>query len=108
LRNSAEAVESDVRPKVVAQASITASVTTLTLSDNGKGIPQDQIARVFIPFFTTKPQGTGLGLALVHRIITQHGGTITVSSNPVGTGFTITLPVPVSAGFAAKTAADPE
>lgn len=108
LRNSAEAVEAGTRSKVAAQATATPTLTTVTLTDNGKGIPQDQLPRVFIPFFTTKPQGTGLGLALVHRIITQHGGTITVASSPKGTGFTIALPVPLSAGFAAKTPTHPE
>ncbi len=108
LRNSAEAVEAGVQPRVTAQATVTPSVTTIVLTDNGKGIPTDQIPRVFIPFFTTKPQGTGLGLALVHRIITQHGGTITVASSPSGTGFTIALPVRISAGFAAKSQTEPE
>ena len=108
LRNSAEAVDSGVLPRVTAHATSTSTLTTIILTDNGKGIPPDQVPRVFIPFFTTKPQGTGLGLALVHRIITQHGGTISVASSPTGTGFTIALPVPISIGFAAKSQSEPE
>jgi signal transduction histidine kinase len=50
------------------------------------------LPKIFIPFFTTKPNGTGLGLALVHRIVTQHGGSITVSSNDSGTTFTLQFP----------------
>ena len=108
MRNSAEAVKQDLAPKVVATATINATTTTLTLTDNGKGIPPDQIPLIFIPFFTTKSQGTGLGLALVHRIITQHGGAIDVASSAEGTGFTIALPTRVSIGIDAKSASEPE
>jgi signal transduction histidine kinase len=62
------------------------------LSDNGTGIPKDKLDKIFIPFFTTKAEGTGLGLALVHRIVTDHGGTVAVESNERGTTFSITLP----------------
>ena len=108
LRNSAEAVREGSTPKVVVQGTVSATTATVVLSDNGKGIAQDQLPRIFIPFFTTKAQGTGLGLALVHRIITQHGGTISVASSPEGTGFTIALPTHVSAGIEANPAAKPE
>jgi signal transduction histidine kinase len=47
---------------------------------------------VFDAFFTTKDQGTGLGLALVHRIVTDHGGTIRVESRPGRTCFSVSLP----------------
>jgi signal transduction histidine kinase len=108
LRNSAEATGTGVSPRVVAQASTTPTTIILTLTDNGQGIAEDQIARIFIPFFTTKANGTGLGLALVHRIITQHGGAISVASSPKGTGFTITLPALISPGIAADSAPEPE
>lgn len=108
LRNSAEAVSAGSRPKVAVQGSSNPATTTLTLTDNGKGIAPEQIPLIFIPFFTTKAQGTGLGLALVHRIITQHGGTITVTSSAEGTGFTIALPTSISAGIGAKSAPQPE
>jgi signal transduction histidine kinase len=63
--------------------------------DNGKGIPAEALDKIFDPFFTTKEigQGTGLGLSIVQRIITEHSGTITVSSKEgVGTCFTVILP----------------
>lgn len=65
----------------------------ITVQDNGPGIlPEDQ-ARVFQPFFTTKKGGTGLGLATCKRIITDHGGSLTVSSVPgLGATFRIWLP----------------
>ncbi len=66
----------------------------LEFSDNGPGIPPENISRVFDPYFTTKTAGTGLGLSMVKNIIILHGGVIGASS-PEGEGatFTITLPV---------------
>ncbi|MDB5051122.1 MAG: atoS 1 [Fibrobacteres bacterium] len=54
----------------------------IAIIDDGKGIPKDIMDKIFNPFFTTKEQGTGLGLAIVQRIVTLHGGTITVTSEP--------------------------
>jgi two-component system, NtrC family, nitrogen regulation sensor histidine kinase NtrY len=65
----------------------------VVITDNGAGIGPEHLARVFEPYFTTKARGTGLGLALVRQTIHDHGGTITVASEPGrGTAFTITLP----------------
>jgi len=65
----------------------------LRFSDTGKGIPKEVQAKVFDPFFTTKEGGTGLGLSIVHRIITQHGGNISVEDKEGGGSiFTISLP----------------
>lgn len=65
-----------------------------TIADTGPGIPSPIIGKIFTPFFTTKAQGTGLGLAICHKLITQHGGTLTVTSEDGnGTMFTIDLPV---------------
>ncbi|KAA3648369.1 MAG: GAF domain-containing protein [Chloroflexi bacterium] len=68
----------------------------VTVADNGTGIPENQLSRIFNPFFTTKDpgEGTGLGLPVCHRIIKQHGGNIMVDSD-IGTGtkFTINLPI---------------
>jgi signal transduction histidine kinase len=108
LRNSAEAVRPGERPKATLMGSVTAAGTTVALTDNGTGIAQEQLSRIFIPFFTTKPEGTGLGLALVHRIISEHGGTINVSSNGSGTTFTLAFPPSISAGNRANIAAQPE
>ena len=94
LRNSAEAARNGQRTKVEVEAEAAAGQLRLTLHDDGCGIPAEKLSKIFIPFFTTKPQGTGLGLALVHRIVTQHGGKITVSSNNSGTSFTLQFPQP--------------
>lgn len=69
-------------------------VLGIDFTDNGSGIPPEQLARLFTPFFTTKTKGTGLGLAISQKIVAQHGGTIRVESNPgVGTVFHVYLPV---------------
>ena len=64
------------------------------IEDTGSGISLQAADRIFNPFFTTKQGGTGLGLALAHKIIEDHGGSITFSSSPgVGTTFRLLLPV---------------
>jgi PAS domain S-box-containing protein len=64
------------------------------ITDTGVGIPTDQARHVFNPFFTTKPSGTGLGLALVHKIVEDHAGSVSFRSTPAGgTTFTVTLSV---------------
>jgi len=63
----------------------------LDVADTGPGFPEN--APVFDAFFTTKAQGTGLGLSIVHRIVTDHGGTVRVRSNPGDTCFTVSLPI---------------
>jgi len=66
----------------------------LRVSDTGKGMSAEQLKQVFAPFFTTKPNGTGLGLALVQQITTEHGGHVECESAPgKGSTFTIFLPV---------------
>jgi signal transduction histidine kinase len=66
----------------------------VSLIDTGKGISPDLLPRVFRPFFSTRPGGTGLGLATTRKIIEAHGGTIDVQSEvDRGTKFTIRLPV---------------
>ncbi|HUQ49626.1 MAG TPA: ATP-binding protein [Terriglobales bacterium] len=92
FRNSAEAVSNGVRPKVKVEVTEAGGRHQLTLTDNGAGIPADALPNIFIPFFTTKASGTGLGLALVHRIVTEQGGTIQAQSSPSGATFTLTFP----------------
>ena len=66
------------------------------VQDTGVGIPQQDLQRVFEPFYTTKSGGTGLGLAIAYRIMQDHGGSIHLSSSP-GSGTTMVLRFPVSA-----------
>ena len=60
--------------------------------DNGPGL-SEPTAPIFDPFFSTKPRGTGLGLSIVHRIVSDHGGTITFESRPGHTVFRVMLPI---------------
>lgn len=78
------------RVQLVAQAAAPGRVT-LRIRDNGSGIPADVLPKIWTPFFTTRAQGTGLGLSFVHEIITDHGGRIDVTTGADGTTFTIDL-----------------
>jgi signal transduction histidine kinase len=63
-------------------------------ADTGPGIARDQLKNLFIPFFTTKEKGTGLGLPISQRIVSHHGGTIEVRTAPGrGSQFIVVLPV---------------
>jgi signal transduction histidine kinase len=65
----------------------------ISIADNGPGIPQEDLPKVFLPFFTTKAQGTGLGLAIVQKIIVQHGGTVEARNlSEGGAEFVVWLP----------------
>lgn len=73
--------------------------TVITVTDTGHGIPHEDLPRIFDPFFTTKPAGTGLGLAVVQRIIEAHGGEVEVTSAPGhGTQVRVILPPKGSGG----------
>jgi len=66
----------------------------IVVTDNGKGIAEADLEKIFLPFFTTKPKGTGLGLSICKRLVEQHNGTIRVARNPDG-GLTFTIRLPV-------------
>jgi signal transduction histidine kinase len=69
------------------------------VTDDGPGISSDALARVFDPFYTTKPRGTGLGLAIAQRLVVENGGRLLVSSEPgVATTFRLVLPTAPAAG----------
>jgi len=69
-------------------------VVEIIITDTGMGIPHEHLDKIFLTFFTTKDKGTGLGLALAHRIVLSHHGHITVESHEgAGTTFTISLPI---------------
>jgi nitrogen fixation/metabolism regulation signal transduction histidine kinase len=67
------------------------SMVSLEITDTGPGIPDEIKDKIFDPYFTTKAKGTGLGLALVYRIIQDHGGTIAFETGPAGTTFVVDL-----------------
>lgn len=93
LNNAADACEGGGTIRV-RTALGEAGKVVIQIIDNGKGIAPENLAKIFAPFFTTKPavKGTGLGLSVSHGIVKRHGGTITVESEPnQGTTFTVTL-----------------
>ena len=87
IKNACEAVEEGGRAgKILIRAESDGKVLSASVSDNGPGIPADQLDVLFDPFFTTKPpgKGTGLGLNIVYRIVTKYRGTITVENEKEG------------------------
>lgn len=97
LRNAVEACsQRSVAPNVVvaAESDLERGVSTITVDDNGPGIEPSARERVFQPFFTSKRGGTGLGLALVQKIIVFHNGRISAGSSELGgASLRVTLPV---------------
>lgn len=100
LNNAAEAMQQKGVISIGAQHSQGPSSSaggngcvTLSVTDDGPGIPDDAAAHLFEPFWTTKSTGTGLGLAITYRIIEEHGGTIRAES-PAGGGCSITITLP--------------
>ena len=107
VKNAAEAIDGDLdgeiqlttafRPGVRLTVPGTSSRVSLPLEfcvkDNGKGVPEDLLPHLFAPCVTTKPTGTGLGLALVAKIIGDHGGIVECDSQPRRTTFRVLLPM---------------
>ena len=97
-RNAAEAASSTAGGgRVVIQGSLetigSSDVQQIRVRDNGPGILPAALAKIFLPFFTTKPHGTGLGLPVVQKIIVQHGGRVEARGLPEGGAeFIVTLP----------------
>lgn len=93
VRNAAEAVASRGPGHVWIRTRAEDERVLIDVEDDGPGIPPELQARLFDPFVSTKAGGTGLGLALTHQIIRDHGGTIEVAARaPQGTRFTLALP----------------
>lgn len=95
MRNAAESGNQGFRVRVVTER--TEKGVRVILSDNGRGISEDQLKHVFDPFFTTRlvKGGTGLGLSIVHGIVTEQGGIIDVHSR-LGSGTTFTIDLPLA------------
>lgn len=93
LKNAIHAVEGRPSPTIEVKAFFNKrGRVTIQVIDNGVGILKEVIDKIFIPFFTTKPTGSGIGLSLSKQIIRLHNGSITASSEPEkGTTFTITF-----------------
>lgn len=83
VKNSMEALQNREGPEIVLSCYRDAEERIcITVSDNGEGIPADKLEQVFVPFFTTREQGSGIGLSLCKQIIQSHGGSMRLESTP--------------------------
>lgn len=89
IKNASEAMFGQTDAKIDISLRQEAQTTYLEISDNGPGIPEDIINEVFVPFFTTKKQGNGIGLSLSKQIMKAHKGDIIVSTDLEGTVFSL-------------------
>ena len=94
IRNALDATQDCREPMIELSAGInTEGKTYIQVSDNGTGIPADVQERIFIPFFTTKPAGSGIGLSISRQIMHMHKGSLTVISEAgQGSRFLLTFP----------------
>jgi signal transduction histidine kinase len=92
LLNSIQAIEG--QGTITVDISGQGNCASIAVSDTGRGIPAEHLPNIFRPFYTTKGNGTGLGLSLAKRIVEEHDGKIEVSSSPSeGTQFVVLLPI---------------
>jgi two-component system, NtrC family, nitrogen regulation sensor histidine kinase NtrY len=93
LKNAIQALSNAADPTITVMAFINKrGRLNIQVKDNGQGILKEVLDKIFIPFFTTKPKGSGIGLSLSRQIMRLHGGTITANSEPeAGTTFTLTF-----------------
>lgn len=93
LKNAIHALEGRPEPKIIMRGFLNKrGRVTFQVTDNGEGILPEVLDKIFIPFFTTKPKGSGIGLSLSRQIMRLHGGSITAFSQPEqGTTFTLTF-----------------
>lgn len=98
LKNAIQAIQSvkDVRDGLISiETKVNYDMVEVTFSDNGCGIPQEKIGKIFEPYYTTKETGTGLGLTLLFKIMKEHEGDVNVISKvDEGTSFVLTFAIP--------------
>jgi nitrogen fixation/metabolism regulation signal transduction histidine kinase len=90
VRNAMEALRDTRGGRILLQATQEDGRVAIAVQDNGPGIPPDQREKAFVPFFTTKRQGSGVGLSLVRQIAVAHNGSVGIGETPGG-GATVTL-----------------
>ena len=96
IRNASESFDGTGRKgklEISGSTAINGKFCVVDVGDNGVGIRNEDLTRIFAPFFTTKREGVGLGLAIVQKLVLQHNGTITVETSEKGSLFRVQLPV---------------
>lgn len=100
LKNSMQALTEQSEREIHIKVYIQEMILFIKITDNGSGIPSNLLEDIFIPFFTTKKDGTGIGLSLSRQIIRMHGGELSVKSQPFHeTSFIISLPLNYNAKY---------
>lgn len=92
LKNAHEACSGLSEEKIEVKAEMVGDKVEITVSDNGQGISPEAIDKIFIPFYSTKASGSGIGLSLCRQIVARHKGKIAVQSDKTGTRFKIEFP----------------
>lgn len=93
VTNSIHALAGVNQPEIILACEVSDGAKAIIIQDNGQGIPEKELKEIFVPFFTTKQHGSGIGLSLSKQIIAAHGGTIKVTSKPgEGTTFKMRFP----------------
>jgi nitrogen fixation/metabolism regulation signal transduction histidine kinase len=87
VKNAGDALAGTAEPHIALAGKLNMGRVIISVADNGPGIHEDDIDQVFIPFFTTKREGSGIGLSLSRQIMTAHKGDIALESDPSGTTF---------------------
>ncbi len=85
VKNAIEAMQDSPQPRLLIEAALDGGRVALSITDNGTGIPEDVRDQVFIPFFTTRTTGSGIGLSLSRQIMNAHGGDIVIDPRAEGT-----------------------
>ncbi len=91
VRNAAQAMQQHEAPRLVLRGRLEFGRTLVQVIDNGSGIPEALMDQIFIPFFTTKRDGSGIGLSLSRQIMMAHGGELVASSSDEGTTMSLLL-----------------
>jgi len=95
ITNAAEAMKNmEENKKIVVESALENNRILLTVSDSGPGVPINIRDKIFDPFYTTKPEGSGIGLSISQRIISDHGGSMVVTDSKWGgTEFRVEIPI---------------
>ncbi|MBQ9809888.1 MAG: ATP-binding protein, partial [Spirochaetales bacterium] len=101
VKNAMQAMPSDRKdPAITISSYMENDMVKLSVQDNGCGMTEDQMSKIFEPYYTTKSSGTGLGLTVLFKIMKQHGGDVVVHSTyGEGSEFILQIPVPQNERF---------
>lgn len=98
IKNAIEAIRSLDKPSLTLQTEELDQEILVTIKDNGEGIPEEILDNIFVPFYSTKEGGSGIGLSLSRQIMRLHRGQLSVETSPSGTSFTLHFPKSVAIG----------